>query len=151
MPAFVFKLEPVFRQRALIEDQRQRELAQVMRHQMIMMDQLRQLQQTISGSKQDLAGSLVGAVDLEAVAGFARFSGQTTQRAHSLVKKIAELEQQVAAARERLIDASRERQAIEKLKERQYEQWKQQRDRREAAVMDELAMQNFQNRQRALA
>jgi len=150
MPAFVFKLEPVLRQRQMAEDQRQRELAQLMRHQMIMMDQLRQMQQTISGSKQDLAGSLVGKVDLQAVSGFARFSGQTTQRAHGLVRKLAELEQQVQAARQRLIEASRERRAIEKLKQNRYEQWKREHERREAAVMDELAMQNYQNQQRDL-
>jgi len=150
MPAFVFKLDPVLRQREMVEDQRQRELAQLMRHQMIMMDQLRNLQQAISGSKRDLSQSLVGKVDLEAVSGFARFSGQTTQRAQGMVRKLAELEQQVQAARQRLIEASQERQALEKLKERQYEQWKREHDRREAAMMDELAMQNYQNQQRSL-
>lgn len=132
--------------RRVVEDERQRELAKHLRQKMILMDQLRQMQDAIRASKHDLAGSLVGRVDLTRVADFARYSGQTTIRAQQLVQKLAQLEQQISAARERLLAAARDRKAMELLRDRRQRQWQVEQMRREAAEMDDLAVQRHLRR-----
>jgi len=118
MAKFRFKLEAVLRHRLLVEDQCQRELAQFLRERMILHHQLRQMQESIGQSKRDLGGGLLGKVDMDQVALFARFSGQATQRAQQSVVKLAELEKQVEASRGRLLEAVRARKALELLRDR---------------------------------
>ncbi len=127
--------------RRVIEDERQRELAKLLRQKMILMDQLRQMQETIRSSKHDLAGSLVGQVDLTRVADFARYSGQTTIRAQQIVQRLAGLEQHILMARERLLAASRDRKALELLHDKRHREWLEHENRLEAAELDDLATQ----------
>lgn len=141
MAKFEFKLQAVLRQRQAIEDQRQRELAMAMRQRMILMNQLTSEQQTITDSKHQLGQALVGKVDLERVSGFARFSGQTTQRAQQIVNKLAQLEPLVEQTRTALMTAVRERKALDLLKEKHERAWQLRQDRLEAAALDELAVQ----------
>lgn len=144
--AFIFKLETLLRHRRMIEDERQRELARSMRHRMILLDQLRQMQTTIQSSRHDLAGSLVGKVDLEQVGRFAHYSLQVRQRAQGIVGQMALIERQINTARERLIEATRARKALELLRDKQERAWRQQQDRRDAAAMDEMAVQAYARR-----
>jgi len=144
--AFIFKLETLLRHRRMIEDERQRELAKCMRHRMILLDQLRQMQTTIQTSRHDLAGSLVGKVDLEQVGRFAHYSLQVRQRAQGIVQQTALIERQINAARERLIEATRARKALELLRDKQERAWRQQQERRDAAAMDEMAVQAYARR-----
>lgn len=146
MPAFVFHLEPVLRQRQRAEDQLQRELAQFLRQQLIFQNQLRAMQQDISDDKRRMAASLVGVVDVSRIRQHAAHSGQVTMRAHQIVLRLAALESQVEQSRERLNRAVRARKAIELLRDRQHRRWKQEQDRREAAQLDELAVQRFARR-----
>src|SRR5690606_29926616 len=143
MAKFHFRYEAVLRQRLLMEDERQRDLAKVMRQRMIVQNQLRQMQDTIVESKRNLGDTLVGRVDLDRVSQFARYSAQTAIRAQQLVVEIARLEKQIETARERLAEAMRARKAMELLRDRQYARWKQEQDRREAAELDEMAVQAY--------
>ena len=143
MANFRFKLEPVLRHRCLIEDECQRELAKALRHQLILRGQLRQMQQTIVESKRRLGDGLIGRVNLDQIAQFARYSGQVTQRAHGIVARLAAAEKQIQTARERLLHAARDRKALELLRDRQHRRWQEMQGRREAASMDELAVQGF--------
>jgi flagellar export protein FliJ len=143
MAKFHFKLDSVLRHRALVEDQCQRELAQLLRERMILHHQLRQMQNTISQSKRDLGGGLVGRVDMGQVAQFARFSGQATQRAQEIVVRLASLEKQIEASRIRLMEAVRARKALELLRDRHLSMWRREQDRREASFLDEIATGAF--------
>ena len=143
MAKFRFKLEAVLRHRQLVEDQRQRELAQFLRERMILHHELRHMQQTIHQSKRDLGAGLVGAVDMDSVAHFARFSGQTTQRAHQIVAKLAVLERQCDAARARLLEATKARKALDLLRQRHIDLWRRDEERREAIFLDEVSVQSF--------
>ena len=139
MARFRFRLETVLKQRQVVEDECQRELAKVMRFKMILMDQLKQMQQTISQSKRDLAGGLVGRVDLDRVGQFARYAGQSVVRAQEIVQRLAVLERQVAAARQKLLQATAARKAMELLRDRHRQEWIHQENRRETAEIDDLA------------
>lgn len=127
----------------MTEDERQRELAKCLRQRMILMDQLRQMQQTIRDSKRSLGDTLVGRVDLGRVATFAHYSGQTAVRAQQIVQKLAAVEKQVDEARQRLLAAVKDRKALELLRDQRFEAWRQEQERREAADLDEMAIQGF--------
>ena len=146
MADFKFKFETVLRHRELIEDECQRDLAKHLRTRMIFEDEIRKMQGTISESKRELGSALVGKVDIDRIAGFARYAGQSTHRAQQLVMKVADVEKQIAAARAKLLDATRQRKALELLREKQQRQWKQEQSRREAIELDDLATQQYARR-----
>lgn len=146
MAIFRFKLETVLRHRVMIEEECQRELAKTLRHRMILMDQLRQMQQTISDSRRTLGEGLVGRVEMSQVADFARYSIQARQRAGDIVRRLSGAEKEIDAAREKLNKATRERKALDLLKERQHSAWLLEQSRKEAAAMDEMAVQAFGRR-----
>lgn len=143
MARFSFRLETVLKQRITIEDQRQRDLAQVMRERMILEGQLRQMQQTITDSRQQLADGLVGQVDLGGVSNFARYSAQARLRAQAIVARLAGIEKRVAAARQLLVEAMRDRKAMEILRDREYARWQRSEAQREAAELDEVGTQAY--------
>lgn len=143
MARFVFRFETLLDQRRRLEDERQRDLAKLLRQRMIFEDELGRIQQTITQSKHEMAGALVGKVDLSAVASFARFSGQAAQRAREIVIRLAALQNQVNAARQKLLEATRARRALELLRDRHLQQWKKHQQRREARQIDELNSQRY--------
>lgn len=141
MAGFRFRLESVLRHRHRLEDICQRDLAKTLRKRMILENQLRQMQTTIIESKRQLGTALTGQVELSRIAQFASYGGQVTQRAHGLVRTLAQLEDQITQARQRLVEAMRDRKAIEILRERHYQQWLRIQDRRQTVEMDDLALQ----------
>lgn len=146
MPSFKFKYQTLLDHRRTIEDQRQRELAKQMRHRMILQDQIRQMQQTLSESKRQLGDALQGTVDVSAIGQFARYNGQTARRANAIVRELAQAERRIEDARQRLLAASRDRKAMELLHDRHREQWRMEQDRRETEQLDDLALQAFVRR-----
>ena len=139
MAKFLFKLATVLKQRQIIEDQRQRDLAQVLRFKMILLDQLKQMQQTITQSKRELGDALLGQVNLDRVGQFARYSGQTAVRAREIVQRLAVLEKQIEAARQQLLQATAARKAMDLLRERYHQQWREDLERRENNEIDDLS------------
>ncbi|HAI12112.1 MAG TPA: flagellar export protein FliJ [Phycisphaerales bacterium] len=143
MAKFAFKLDPVLRQRQMIEDQKQRELAQLMRKRMIFHNQLRSIQTELTDSKGQLADGLIGEVDMTRVAQFARFSGQSQVRAQTIVRELAGLESRIVEAQKQLVEAMRQRKALDLLRDKQYKAWKRTQQRREASRLDDLATQAY--------
>ncbi|MEM7626406.1 MAG: flagellar export protein FliJ [Planctomycetota bacterium] len=143
MPKFSFRYEALLRHRRNIEDRCQRRLAEHVRTQMIMTEQLRGMQQSIVDSKRDLGGALVGKIDLSRVGEFTRFNAQSAVRGRQLVQRLAELEPQIDSARQQLLRATQQRKALELLRERDLEQWRRDMDRKETAELDELSAQAY--------
>ena len=63
-----------------------------------------------------------------------------------MVKRLAELETQVEAARQHLLNATQQRKALDLLRERDHLEWKREQDRKETAELDELASQAYTRR-----
>jgi len=143
MPRFTFKLEVVLRQRRRVEDEHQRALAQLLRERLILHTQLRTMQDTIRTDKQLMASALVGRVDVHRIRSHATHGAQVTQRAHGIVARLAALERQIESSRTQLLEATKARQAIELLRDRQRERFDRVMKRREAASLDEMAVQQF--------
>ncbi|MEO0475723.1 MAG: hypothetical protein AAF085_07120, partial [Planctomycetota bacterium] len=85
MQAFQFQYKAVLKQREVIEQQKQRALAKLMHQRNAMVNQLREMQETISASKRQSADGLVGKVDLNAIAGIARYSASCALQGNLLV------------------------------------------------------------------
>lgn len=143
MPKFTFRYESLLQHRRNIEDRCQRQLAERVRTQMIMTDQLRGMQQTIVDSKRDLGGALVGKIDLSQIGEFTRFNAQSTVRGRQLVQRLAQIEPQIVEARNHLLQATQQRKALELLRERDLKAWKREMDRKETAELDELSAQAY--------
>ncbi len=106
---------------------------------MILLDQIKDMQETIRDSKRLMADGLVGKVDLTRVGQFARYSGHAAQRARQIVVRLAGVEKQITAARQTLLDASRQRKALELLRDKHEARWRYEQDRKETLRLDELA------------
>ena len=143
MKRFEFRYQAVLRQREAIEQGKQRALAKLIHQRNAMFGQLREMQDTISTSKRDAASGLVGAVNLDAIAGIARYSASCALRGNTLVREIAQLENLVEQARSELIEASKNRQALELLRDRQRQQWELEQRRMEASRLDEQTTQQY--------
>ena len=143
MAAFHFRLDPVLRHRRIVEDERQRELARLLRERMILEAQLRSTQEGISDDKQRMGGALVGRVDVGRVRAHAAYAGQAAVRAQQIAMKLMALHRQAEQARSALLEAVRGRKAVERLKEKQHRRWLERRKRHETAELDELATQAY--------
>ncbi|MEL7086990.1 MAG: flagellar export protein FliJ [Planctomycetota bacterium] len=143
MPQFTFRYETLLQHRRNLEDRCQRQLADRVRTQMIMTDQLRSMQQTIVDSKRDMGGVLVGKIDLSRVGEFTRYNAQSTIRGRQLVQRLAQLEPQINEARGELLKATQQRKALELLRERDFAAWKKERGRKETAELDELTARAY--------
>ena len=143
MPRFNFKYQAVFRQREAIEQQKQRAFAKLIHQRNAMFGQLREMQETISVSKHQAATGLVGQVDLDAIAGIARYSASCALRGNGLVREIAQLETLVEKAKSELMEAAKNRKALELLRDRQRQDWELEQRRMEAKQLDEQTTQAY--------
>lgn len=143
MPKFTFRYESLLQHRRNLEDRCQRQLAERVRTQMILTDQLKGMQQTIVRSKSDLGDALTGKIDLSRVGEFTRYNAESTVRGRQLVHRLAELETHIDAARQALLQATQQRKALDLLRERDFKLWRREQERKETAELDELASQAY--------
>ena len=146
MAKFQFRFQTLLAHHRRVEDQRQRDLAQHLRTRMIQHDQIRDMQDTIRDSKRSMADGQVGTVDLTRVGQIARYSGHAAQRARQIVVKLASLEKQIEEARQVLLEASKQRKALELLRDKHEAQWRYEQNRRETNELDELATTRYARR-----
>lgn len=143
MATFVFKLAPVLKQRLAAERQRQAAVATLETRRVELEDQLRAFQRGLEEAREAwremLSGGSVGAADIRGAGmqAVASLAGQA--RAQRVVVQLAGVHANLAKARAELAQAMKARRAIEILREKQYEEWRAEERRRDAAAMDEIA------------
>lgn len=149
MAKFHFQLEAVLEQRRGVERTRQVAVAELERQRMDTEDRIRDIQRQIVVEKEDLRDALatpepgaraVGGVDLRHVRLQAAASLHLVAKAQHTVVRLAGLFKRLDAARLELVKATTRRKAVEVLKERRYEQWRDEQTRRENAALDELSV-----------
>lgn len=143
MQPFIFRYQAVLKQRTLVEQQKQRALAELLHERNAMFAQLCEMQETISTSKRQAAAGLVGKVDLDAIAGIARYSASCALQGNTVVRGLAQLEKRVEQARNELIEATKNRKALELLRDRQRQAWDLEQRRMEAKRLDEQTTQAY--------
>jgi flagellar FliJ protein len=149
MPKFRFKLEPVLEARRRAEQEKQRRVAELERQRRELEDTLRRHQQFIASGKQSLATQLVGSLQLDSLRGHASSTIQLMRRAHRVLLELAGVHKRLESARAELIGATRDRRAVELLRERRFAEWKRKLERAENAALDELAVQSAGARRRS--
>ena len=142
MAKFVFKFDGVLRQREHVETQRQRELAVVQQEMTRLQSELRQLNEQVAGSTDDLrTNHLTGRLDLSFLAAHRRFMLAMQRKGAALMQQIAAVQKRVDVAQAALAEAAKQRKIMEKLKEKSFERWRADLARRELIETDEIAMQ----------
>jgi len=142
MPRFIFKLEGVFRLRKQVERQRQRDVAIVQAQARQTEQELRALNDAMKTSTEQVRTTqLIGKLDMTFLAAHRRYLAAKQRKGQLLVQKLAVQQRQVDAARLLLAEAAKARKAIEKLKERRWQQWMEEQAKREIAELDEVSQQ----------
>jgi flagellar FliJ protein len=144
MPRFVFKLEGVLRQRKQIEQQRQRDVAMTQQQIAELQTMLRELNLSLQAGVEDLRTKrLIGKLDLAFIAAQRRFALAMQRKGQGIVQRLALLTRQAETQQKSLIEATKRRKAIDKLKERRMAQWREELERREMTELDEITNQLF--------
>ncbi len=145
MARFRFNLEAVLEQRRAVERERQREVAALERARLEIEQELRGRQRAIEGAREDLRDALgkggAGAgvtIDLGGVRLQSRAAFHQARQAQMTAIRLAGAMRKVEAARGRLLEAARARKAVEMLRQKRFEEWRRDQERREAAAADEI-------------
>jgi flagellar export protein FliJ len=125
--------------REMIEDQRQRRVAEIERERVRIEESIRATYRAIL-AEQHAARLLAAKGDIPG----ARRQGSAItalhQRAQRAVVELSGVHARLDAARAELLAATIARKSVDLLRERRYEEWKRDIDRREQAALDELAV-----------
>ena len=140
MTRFIFALEPLLKERLRNEQAAQRVVAQIERERITLENRIRTKQQAISQGKHELKGKLVGNLDLTGLRGHASSSLRLMRDAQREVLELAGIHKRLDLSRQKLLEASRRRRAVELLREKRFEDWKYMQEKRELAAQDELAV-----------
>jgi flagellar FliJ protein len=142
MPRFVFTLESVLRHRTFAEQERLRDLAVAQSEMTRLQAELKALNDSMRDSAREMkANHLTGTLDVNYLAAHRRYTVATQRQGLLLAQEMARQQRKVDDAQRLLAEAAKERKVIEKLKERQFERWKQDAARKELAETDEAGGQ----------
>ena len=142
MARFVFSLESVLRHRKHAEQERMRELAVVQGEMTRLQQELKGLNDAMQAGAQDMkANHLTGPIDVAYLAAHRRYAVAMQRKGQTLVQDMARQQKKVEEAQRHLAEAAKERKVIEKLREKQFERWKAEADRKEQAEADEVGAQ----------
>ena len=139
MAKFRFQLEAVLKHRKNIEQQKQRAVAELEIQRVRLEGAIRGFQDGIAREKAELRGMLNEA-DLRGARWQAAASMRLLNAARRAALELAGVYKRIETARADLLEAAKRRKAVELLKERRYEEWRQTEARRELAAVDELAV-----------
>ncbi|MFB0984751.1 MAG: flagellar FliJ family protein [Phycisphaerales bacterium] len=140
MAKFRFELQAVLNARLRAEELQQRRVAELEASRRKLEDGLRARQARIGESRAQLRGRLMGAIDPSMLRGQANASLAGMRDAQRVVLELAGIHRRLQSVMAELRAASRDRRAVEILKERRLEDWRREQDRREQAELDEIAM-----------
>jgi flagellar export protein FliJ len=152
---FRFRLQVVLERRERLEREKQIVVARLERERLEVEEKLRGLQRAISESGSEMrsqlgGGQMRGAVSIQEVRLQAGASLHLATRARLVALELAGVYQRLERAREELLKAARARRAVELLKERRQHEWKLERNRVEGHLVDEIGMQGFVRKARAM-
>lgn len=140
MARFRFKLEPLLKARRAAEETEQRRVARIERERLAIEERLRRQQHLIGAGKDELREHLTGSLHMPRLRGQAASALRGMRQAHRLVLELAGVHHRLEAARSVLLEATKRRRALELLRERRYEQFLADQNRRETDALDELAV-----------
>lgn len=143
MAKFRFNLQTLLEQRVREEEAKQRDLAAIERERLDIERQILDAQRAIADQKQDLRSALSpgqggAAVDLRSVRLQSHASLHSLGSLQRLAVRLAGVHQRIERARTELLRATADRKAVELLRERRYEAWLREENKKEASAVDDM-------------
>ena len=140
-----FKLDAVLNYRTTLEEQAQQALAMSLQKQGDLQAAIDQQQKELQEQDQQLKlrqqeGLTIAEIDL-----YEGHIGHCRRRWAELNVELQRLEQKILKQRESLLQAARDRQVLDKLKERQEAEFRQEQERKERTQLDEISLRNKRN------
>ena len=137
-----FKLQSVLNYRQLLENQAQQALAASMQRKTDLEAELQQQQQSLAQHDAELKqrqqeGLTIAEIDL-----FENRIQHARRIMAQLQQQLQQLELQIDRERQELLGAARDRQVIEKLKEKQDAEFRKEMNRKEREMLDEISLRN---------
>ncbi len=137
MRRFVFSLQKVLDYRQRLEEQAIRHFAEAQRRlqaEQLLLAQLIQTRQDCLMRSERRHRLPIPMLEVEQT-----YLSALEERIEQQVQRVAEAEEALEARRQELVEAQRERKALERLREKHYEQWRQELLRSEQKALDDLA------------
>lgn len=135
---FRFQLDPLLRHRQRQEDECRRALALLQRQRLDLEAWLRATHEEIEDEKTWLTNDLQGPVRPDALRAHAATVGQLRRAAQQIVYQLADLARHIEHARSQLIEATKRRRSLARLRELRYDAWRQDLKRAEQHEFDDL-------------
>ncbi|MBI4568889.1 MAG: flagellar export protein FliJ [Planctomycetes bacterium] len=151
MPKFRFKLESVLGVKEAVEAQKQRAFAEAQRR-VIEKEEARQrcleeVRRTIVALRRITESHL----DIKEVLSHQRYINSLRVATARIDAELPPLRAEMEKRRLELVEASKERKALEKLKVRQFEEWRKEQDRIEQKSLDEMGLNSFRAKRKQVA
>jgi len=141
-PRFNFRLAPLLEHRKHLERDRKRKVAEIQQEINRLVSKVQSAQQAIAGENFTLTSErLAGKLDMAYISHQKRYVGSLQMLIMVTLQQMAAIERTLQAARKELLDAARARKVIEKLRERQFQRWLAEQNKKEAATIDEIGTQ----------
>jgi len=137
-----FKLQSVLNYRQSLEDQAQQILTASLQRQKDLEEQLTVQQQVLSSADSELKQRQQEGMGIAEIDLYESQIGHCHRTIKELRQRLQRLEQRIRKEREELLHAARERQVLEKLKDKQEAAYRQELSRQERVMLDEISLQN---------
>lgn len=144
--AFQFRYQRVLDIREMQEDQEKSEFARLQQRVIEERDKLEDLKQQLSEMLEQARRSREGEGNIQDFIQVQEYSRMLKEQIAEQQDVLEEWEEKLEEQREQLVEASQERQVMENLKERDYEEFQEERRRQEQNLNNELATrQHYRN------
>ena len=134
-----FRFETILRLNKKKEDLLQRGMGQINVHYQRQKDQQQFIQDATSASKDELSQKKRSDISVETMILYDNFARGTQTHVEKQSKIISEINTKLEAKREEVVEAMRKRRTMEILKERDMLKEREVRERKETAILDEVA------------
>lgn len=134
-----FRFETILRLNKKKEDLLQRDMGQINSHYQLQQDRQQFMEDATEASKDELNQKKRSGVSVETMILYDNFARGTRMQVERQGKVISEINTKLEAKREEVIEAMRKRRTMEILKERHVLKERKNRERKETAILDEVA------------
>jgi flagellar protein FliJ len=143
MKKFTFNLQSVLDHRLLLEEREQEKLVKIQQEIALAEASRQRLLNQIQGLRLQMAQPEPGEVHVEKVLQVTRYLGKLEGDVATLARKLAQLEQQLRSQSEVFLEARRNREVLENLKDRNLNQYQRELSAMEQKLLDELSAVRF--------
>lgn len=148
MKKFKFRLQPLLRVREHLEKERQKELAVVLHQIRGQQNALTELSRSRTATMSSQRNDSIGFLSATHLLVYSRYLLRLKGKELADSEILKELEIKADGCRERLTEASKQKQIFEKLKEKQFDNHRLENEKAENAELDEIAIMSFARRGR---